>query len=287
MQNTASHSRDRPIPEEDLSLEELRKALRPTYEIVQPLGHGGMGAVFKAWEPARNRQVAIKIIAHAPPDEEPSPGFNLPDGFRQEAQALARLSHPHIVSLYDFGETDTGVLYLVMEFVPGQSLQELLEAGSLPRNRALTWCVQVCGALQHAHDRGLTHRDIKPGNVLINSIGSAKLIDFGLVKSASSALPGSGWHFLSIGTPEYAAPEALENGAFADHRADVFSVGVMLYQLICGKRPLHPYIPPRLRQPDLDPRFDWIVAKAMQCDPEKRYQRIADLRSDLMECMTS
>lgn len=268
-----------------LSVEEVHAALSPAFEVTAMLGRGGLGSVFQAWEPAMNRYVAIKVIAVAKNEAEARAGFTLPQSFQREAEALARLSHPHIVSLYQFGSTPSGVHFLVMEYVPGTCLHRVMQSEQVTPSRFFAWIFQVCSALQHAHGAGIVHRDVKPSNILINSVGAAKLIDFGLAKAVGVEAFDSHWRYQSVGTPDYAAPEALEDGVLADHRADIYSVGVIIYEMLCGKLPQYPYIPPSLLRPDLDPRFDMLLARALQQEPINRYQQIDALKADLREIM--
>jgi serine/threonine protein kinase len=270
-----------------LSLEELRQALAPSFDVTAMLGRGGIGSVFRAWEPSMKRHVAVKVIAVAKDYDEARAGLTLPENFRREAEALSRLTHPHIVSLYQFGKTDCGIHFLVMEYVPGTCLHRVLQNEPVTSTRFFGWVFQVCSALQHAHSMGIVHRDVKPSNILINTVGAAKLIDFGLAKHMGVEAFDSHWRYQSVGTPDYAAPEALEDGAMADHRADIYSVGVIIYEVLCGKRPQYPYIPPSLRRPDLDPRFDQLLARALQQDREHRYQQMDNLKADLREILKS
>lgn len=268
-----------------LDLGELQRSLAPAFEIKAMLGRGGVGSVFQAWEPAMNRYVAVKVIAVAKNHAEARAGLTLPQSFQREANALASLSHPHIVSLYQFGSTANGIHFLVMEYVPGTCLHRVLQSEAVTPERYFAWIFQICSALQHAHAAGIIHRDIKPSNILINSVGAAKLIDFGLAKTMGVEDFDSQWRYQSVGTPDYAAPEALADGALADHRADIYSVGVIIYEMLCGKLPHYPYIPPSLLRPDLDPRFDLLLARSLQQDPNYRYQQIDALKTDLREIM--
>ena len=268
-----------------LSLEELHGALAPSFEVKSMLGRGGLGSVFQAWEPAMNRHVAIKVVAVAKDFAEARAGLTLPESFQREAEALVRLSHPHVVALYQYGRTPGGIHFLVMEYVPGTCLHRILQNESVSPSRFFAWIFQICSALQHAHSAGIVHRDVKPSNILINTVGAAKLIDFGLAKNVGVEAFDSHWRYQSVGTPDYAAPEALEDGALADHRADIYSVGVIIYQMLCGKLPQYPYIPPTLLRPDIDPRFDQLLARALQQYPEYRYQQMEELKADLREIM--
>lgn len=276
-----------PAPLPTWSVEELGARLAPAFEVTAVLGRGGLSSVYQAWQPSMNRNVAIKVVAVAKDELEARAGFTLPQNFQREAEALARLSHPHIVSLYEFGSTSCGIHFLAMEYVPGTCLHRILHSEQVPPNRFFPWIFQVCSALQHAHTAGIVHRDVKPSNILINSIGAAKLIDFGLAKAVGVESFDSNWRYQSVGTPDYAAPEALADGALADHRADIYSVGVILYEILCGRLPQYPYIPPSLLRPEMGQRFDFLLARALQKDPQTRYQQIDELKADLREIMKS
>ena len=165
------------------TIEEMNAAL-PQYQFVELIGVGGMGAVYKALQPKLNRHVAIKILPPIPDDEL---GFT--ERFEREAQSMAQLSHPHIVSVFDFGETADDQLYFVMEFIEGADLHHLITEGDLTLDHFYGWIPQVCDAIQYAHDHGIVHRDIKPANILINKEGRVKIADFGLAKLVDADQP--------------------------------------------------------------------------------------------------
>src|ERR1043165_9138349 len=219
----------------------------PQLEIIERLGGGGMGVVYKARQPRLNRLVALKILA---PEREKDPAFA--GRFEKEAQALARLSHPNIVTIHDFGEAG-GMYYLLMEFVDGVTLRQLLNASRVSPREALAIVPQICDALQFAHDHGIVHRDIKPENILLNRLGRVKVADFGVarlmgiegeVPAAESSQAGSASVSLTeagkvMGTPQYMAPEQVAHPAEVDHRADIYSLGVVFYQMLTGELPGH------------------------------------------------
>src|SRR5690349_15935904 len=193
------------------TVEELR-GLLPQLEVLELLGQGGMGAVYKARQPALDRLVALKIL---PPEVGRDPAFA--ERFAREARALARLSHPHIVTVYDFGQAD-GLYYLLMEYVDGVNLRQLLRAGQLQPAEALKIVPQLCEALQFAHDEGVVHRDIKPENILLDRKGRVKIADFGLAKllgrkPADFTLTAAEQ---VMGTPHYMAPEQMERPLAVD-----------------------------------------------------------------------
>ena len=244
-----------------------------------------MGAVYRGKQKALDRTVAIKILPPEVDDEDAS----YTERFKNEAKIMAKLEHPAIVPVYDFGETSEGQLYFVMSFINGTDVHQMVQSqGRLPPEHALAITAHVCDALRYAHEHGVIHRDIKPSNVLINMEGQVKVADFGLAKaddpSQSSGLTKTG---LAMGTPDYVAPETLTLGMTVDGRADLYAVGVMLYQMLTGNVPRGAFKPASMMIPGLDPRFDAIVTKAMQTDRDDRYPTAADLRRDLDVILTT
>ena len=263
--------------------EELQKLL-PQYEITSQLGRGGMGAVYKGRQISLDRSVAIKILSNALDEADAS----FAERFKNEARSMAKLAHPGIVGVYDFGETEGGLLYIVMEFIEGTDVSKMIaEQGRLPTAHALAITAHVCDALQFAHDRNIIHRDIKPANIMVGYDGVVKVADFGLAKTtAGGEAAGLTQSGMALGTLHYMAPEALMLGSSADHRADIYAVGVMLYQMLVGKVPHGMFELPSKQVADLDSRYDDIIAKAMKEDRELRYQQIAELRLDLDGILT-
>ena len=259
------------------SAAELQRSF-PQYEIRGMLGHGGMGAVYKGWQRSLDRIVAIKILPASVADD----GMNYAERFKQEARAMAKFRHPGIVAVYDAGETLNGLLYFVMEYVEGTDVAQLItEYGRLPVAQALRIARRVCEALSYAHSQGVVHRDIKPSNVMIEADGSVKVADFGLAKLAGSEASQHTTSNVAIGTPDFMPPEALDGKGHVDHRADLYAVGGTLYQMLTGRAPHGRFDPPSTFVPRLDPRFDRIVDKAMQSDPERRYASAAEMGADL------
>ncbi len=259
---------DHPAPASPpLTPEELGEKF-PGYEILQCLGRGGMGVVYKARQKSLNRIVAIKILA---PERGGETRFA--ERFAREAELLARLNHPHIVTIHDFGETG-GLFYLVMEFVDGVNLRDLLRDGKLEPGQALAIVPPICDALQYAHDKGIVHRDIKPENLLLDRDGRIKIADFGI-----ASLMGAAGEI--AGTPPYMAPE--QNGRSADHRADIYALGVVLYEMLTGERPEKELIAPS-RKVQIDVRLDEVVLRALEQDPERRYQTAGEFKT-LVETM--
>lgn len=264
------------------TVEELNESL-PQFEFVELLGQGGMGAVYKARQPRLDRYVAIKLLpAFAGVDEH-----NFGERFEREARAMAKMNHPNIVTVHDFGETDGGHRYIVMEFVDGYDLHHAIQSGELTSKHVLAWIPPICKALDYAHEHGLVHRDIKPANILISKEGEVKVGDFGLAKLVGRKHETSITRTqVSMGTPDYAAPEALEEGGVVDRRADIYSMGVLFYELLTGKVPRGAWKPPSAYT-DIDTRLDQIIIKAMQPDPEHRYQTVAQLSNSLNEVRKS
>ena len=273
-------------------------SLFPQLEILECLGRGGMGVVYKARQPRLNRLVALKILAR---DKEQDAQFA--ERFTREAQALARLSHPNIVTVHDFGQVgqasslppsakqnekpETGKMpvplcYLVMEFVDGLSLRQLLQTGKMKPEQALTIVPKICEALQYAHEQGIVHRDIKPENILLDKQGRVKIADFGIAKMVGVE---AGQQTLTgakdvMGTPHYMAPEQIEKPQTVDHRADIYSLGVVFYEMLTGELPLGKFAPPSAKV-QIDVRLDEVVLRALEKEPERRYQQVSEVKTQL------
>lgn len=207
-------------------------ALFPRWRILGLLGRGGMGAVYHAHQPDIDREVAVKLLPIETSGDEA-----FVQRFQREARTLAKLRHPGIVALHEFGTTPAGHLYFVMEYVDGLTLADKI--GRLSPAEALEIIRQCCEALCHAHSLGIVHRDLKPSNILIDTTGQVKVADFGLAKwqqTAAEAMTLSRTGMF-LGTPDYAAPEQVRDAAHADHRADIYSLGVLFYEMLTGERP--------------------------------------------------
>jgi hypothetical protein len=257
------------------------------YRIVSKLGEGGMATVFKAFQSNMEREVAVKVL---PKELAQDPTFT--GRFRQEAMLLAKLQHPHILSVFDFGEAD-GYTYLVMPFIRGGTLAGLLSGQPMPMERVVTIFNQLGSALDYAHTRGLIHRDIKPSNVLLDEQGNCLLSDFGIAKmvegTAGFTLTGS-----VVGTPDYMSPEQ-GRGEKLTHRSDIYSLGVVLYELATGRVPFKAETPiaviikhiqdplpiPRTINPDLSVTVERVILKALAKNPEDRYSSAGGLASAL------
>jgi len=330
---------------ESLDLEAIRNAF-PQLEILEPIGRGGMGSVFKARQPKLDRFVALKILAA---DLETRPSFA--ERFAQEGKLLARLNHPNIVAVYDFGQSD-GFYYLILEYVDGVNLRQALREERFTPEQAIAIVPKICDALQYAHDEGVLHRDIKPENILLDTKGRIKIADFGIGKfkdqraqtqragsgavlRATSGLngqrdgngetselngqnalhgscadanlhgscadanqPGSFAEYRStsgslsgslekltqtgqiLGTPSYMAPEQLNDPNRVDHRADIYSLGVVFYELLTGELPRGRFPLPSEKTP-VGADIDSIVLKAMHTEREKRQQSAEEMKSEI------
>lgn len=246
--------------------------LLPQYEIDSMIGRGGMGAVYRGKQTSLDRSVAIKLLPSEMAADEEFVGR-----FQREARTLAKLQHPGIVAVYDFGQTTEGHLYFVMEYVDGVDLACVIYGDGMNPLQALDLCSQICDALQYAHEMGVMHRDIKPANVLLTKSGKAKLADFGLARPMVED-HGAGFTRTNtvMGTPDYMAPEQLLG--LADHRADLYAVGVMLYEMLTKQKPRGAWEPPSRKVP-VDAQLDQVVIKALQYEREKRYQNATEMKT--------
>ncbi|HOX55778.1 MAG TPA: serine/threonine-protein kinase [Candidatus Paceibacterota bacterium] len=271
-------------------------SLFPQLEILELVGQGGMGAVYKARQKELDRIVALKIL---PPDIGQDPSFA--ERFAREAKALARLNHPGIVTLYEFGRAggDTSretahpqpLYYFLMEFVHGVNLRRVLEAGRMSSREALAIVPQICDALQYAHDQGIIHRDIKPENILLDRQGHVKVADFGLAKlvgtaeaasgEATAISPASTGAGTVMGTPQYMAPEQREHPTEVDHRADIYSLGVVFYQMLTGELPAAGKVEAPSKKVLVDARLDEVVLRTLEQEPERRYQQASRVKEDV------
>ncbi len=271
--------------------------LFPQLEILELLGRGGMGAVYKARQPGLDRFVALKIL---PPEVSSQPAFA--ERFTREARALARLNHPNIVMVYDFGRTVTmpltagspehvtvstnsgGLYYFIMEFVDGANLRQSIRAGTITPTEALAIVPQICAALQFAHDEGVVHRDIKPENVLLDKKGRVKIADFGLAKLTGREGDAASVNLTAadgtMGTLHYMAPEQFSSARSVDHRADIYSLGVTFYEMLTGELPLGRFAPPS-KMVQIDVRLDDVVLRTLAQMPELRYQHVSEVKTDL------
>src|SRR6202051_3625374 len=270
------------------------------YEILSAIGAGGMGEVYRAKDTRLNRIVAIKVLpSHLADSAE------LRERFEREARTIASLNHPHICTLYDIGHQD-GTDFLVMEFLEGETLAQRLVKGPLPLDRALQYAIEISDALDKAHRKGITHRDLKPGNIMLTKSGT-KLLDFGLAKlkqevdpanvqlsqlpTAKDPLTAQG---IIVGTLQYMAPEQLE-GKEVDARTDIFAFGAVVYEMATGKRAFEGKSqasvigailkddPPLMSslQPMTPPALDRVVKTCLAKEPDQRWQSANDLANEV------
>ncbi len=249
------------------------EALFPDLEIISMLGRGGMGLVYKARQLDLDRVIALKIL-----DPELGKQAAFQERFLQEARAMARLEHPNIVRLLDYGQRGA-LYYLFLEYVDGADLRGLLNSDTLQPRRALTIVPQICDALGYAHDMGIVHRDIKPENILIDSTGRIRITDFGLAKLVTEEdtrlrLTATGTF---MGTPYYVAPEQVGAPQEVDQRADIYSLGVVFYELLTGDLPLGNFEPPSAKT-GIRADLDEVVLKSLEQEPRHRFQHASELK---------
>ena len=263
------------------------------YEIVAELGKGAMGVVYRANDPMLNRMVAIKTINTEEAGHEGMAEYEA--RFYTEAKAAGGLNHPNIIIIYDIGKSGH-LVYMAMEYIEGRELRELLAQGQpLPVVQAVDVAAQVAEGLAYAHQHQVVHRDIKPANIMITPDGRAKIADFGIARMRSSETRTQTG--VILGSPKYISPEQVV-GKRADHRSDIFSLGIILYECLTGATPFngeglsalmyqitnHDPAPPSSTNPQVPVMLDYIIAKVLAKAPEARYQSAADFANDLREC---
>lgn len=248
----------------------------PQFEILECIGQGGMGVVYKARQPKLDRLVALKLLPHFAAADA---GFR--ERFTREARLLARLNHPNIVTVFDFGDAG-GFFYLLMEYVDGANLRQAMRAGRFTPAQALEIVPKICDALQYAHSEGVLHRDIKPENILLDLKGRVKIADFGIAKLAGQRESGDTLTATgaAVGTPQYMAPEQLERPREVDHRADIYSLGVVFYEMLTGELPLGRFAPPSAKTP-VDERVDAVVFRTLEKEREKRFQSAGEVKTEV------
>lgn len=285
------------------NIEELA-TLFTQFEILSLIGQGGMGAVYQVRQKDLDRVVALKIL---PPAIGETAGFS--DRFAREAKALARLNHPGIVTIHEFGRSE-GFYFILMEFVDGVNLAQLMQSGRIASREALAIVPQICDALQYAHDQGIVHRDIKPENLLLDRLGRVKVADFGIAKivgpvSSGGVQASACFHSADpqednlkielpayteagkiIGTPQYMAPEQIDHPSDVDHRADIYALGVVFYQMLTGELPGKELQAPS-RKVSIDVRLDEMVLRALDSNPERRYKTADEFRTVVEGMLTS
>ena len=243
----------------------------PQFDFQEFLGRGGMGAVYKARQKALDREVAVKVLAGEWQGRE-----DFAERFHREAKTLAQMSHPNIVTVHDFGEAD-GLYYIVMEHVDGVNLRDLLSDGKLAAEQALAIVAPICEALEYAHAKGVVHRDIKPENLLLDRDGRVKIADFGIASLIGTTTEVSG-------TPSYMAPE--QRSGVVDRRADIYALGVVLYEMLTGERPAKELVPPS-RKVEVDVKIDEIVLRALEKEPEHRFATAKEFRTTVEAAVAS
>ncbi len=264
------------------SLSELNSRF-PQLEITRLIGRGGMGAIYQARQTSLDRDVALKLIA-----KEVSQDPLFVERFEREAKTLAKLSHPNIVTIYDFGYTADGVAYLVMEFVDGINLREAMKSRSIGPEDALDVVATICRALEFAHSRGVIHRDIKPENILLGEDGCLKVVDFGIAKIVDDSVrtPTLTATRQVLGSLHYLAPEQLESPDQVDHRVDLYALGVVFYELLTGELPLGRYEAPSALYNRADNRVDQVVLKSLSRKPGSRFQTAKEFGTEIQRLQT-
>lgn len=245
--------------------------LFPGYDIEGLIACGGMGAVYKAVQRSLERPVAIKILP-----QEFTLDREFQANFVAEAKAMARLNHPNLISVYDFGDAG-GMLFIIMEFVQGHSLHHAAHGTAIDPTEVIRLISGVCHGLAHAHENGIMHRDIKPANILLDHNANPKIGDFGLARPTDHKVQAGEDIF---GTPHYTAPEVVHAPTTVDHRADIFSVGVMLHELLTGRLPADDPRPASLISL-CDSRFDAIIRRATAPNPKERYSSALEMVREL------
>ncbi|MGI9244958.1 MAG: serine/threonine-protein kinase, partial [Verrucomicrobiales bacterium] len=257
------------------SVEQIAGAF-PELEVLGLIGRGGMGAVYHARQPKLDRDLALKVLL---PDLGADPAFE--ERFSREARALAKLNHPNIVGVYDFGDRD-GLFYLTMEYVDGVNLRQAMAAGRFTPEQAVAVIPGICDALQEAHGRGILHRDIKPENILLDRDGKVKIVDFGIARMVGDGgqdftLTQSG---AVIGSRQYMAPEQLEGSSSIDQRADIYSLGVVFYEMLTGELPIGRFLPPSEKSATTK-YIDEVVMRSLEKELERRFQSVGDVKTEV------
>ena len=262
------------------------------YKVLGELGRGAMGVVYKANDPNLDRVVALKTIIL---DKDADGRAEYQKRFMLEAKAAGKLNHPNIVTTFDFGEAD-GAAYLAMELLEGTDLRKRVQQGPIPALEAVEIACQVAEGLAYAHHRGVVHRDIKPGNIMLPDRGAAKIMDFGLARMRVADHKTSTG--IVLGTPRYMSPEQI-TGQPVDHRSDIFSLGIVVWEMLTGKRlfagteiqqvshsiAYDEHVPPTRLNPELPAMLDFVVARALKKDPAVRYQDADEMAADLHTCL--
>ncbi len=252
------------------------------YTLEAPIGSGGMGVVYRALQPSLSRPVALKVL---PPELASDPQFV--ERFHREALALGSLSHPRIVSVIDRG-VEEGMAFLAMELVEGEGLRQRMQRGAVTPKEAVRIALQVCEGLSYAHGKGVVHRDIKPENLLMDRSGNVKIADFGLARIVRGDTRESlrlTMSNMALGTPFYMAPEQMEGSGAVDGRADLYALGVVLYEALTGGLPIGRFETPREKFRDVDARLDALVLRLLEKNPARRPASADETASALREVL--
>lgn len=245
-------------------------ALLPEFEFLNVIGIGGMSVVYRVRRVADGEVFAIKVMAPLYEGQEDEA-----QRFVTEAKTMLALHHPNIVAVHDYGQTSEGHLWLLMEYVDGVDMHRTIRAGGITPQNAYTLVLQLCQAVQYAHDHGVVHRDIKPANVLISRDGRVKFTDFGVAKPLEELAAGGDDGY---GTPGYAAPERYAKGAAVDHRADVYSLGIVIHEMLSGETPRQAAMHGHAKLPA---PFIGVFSKCLMADPARRYQSAREVGAAL------
>ena len=278
-----------PSTKTDLS-ERTRQLLSLRYDLLDKLGSGGMGIVYKARDRETGEIIALKVLKSTLTDDP-----TLMERFRNELRLARRITHHNVCRIYDFNRVDDSA-FISMEFVDGSSLRELLNPGKLEVPKVLDIARQICAGLGEAHSQGIIHRDLKPENVMLDRLGDVKLMDFGIARSLDTRSTATGSF---LGTPAYMAPEQAE-GKPADRRSDIYSLGLVLYEMCAGQAAFSGDTPlavalkqiretppsPRVLQPDLPAQVEYVILKCLCKDPAKRFQAVEEVEAALAEGAT-
>ncbi len=250
------------------------------YQFDLQIGQGGMGAVYRGQHLKLGRPIAIKIL-----HQHHGTDYAYAERFRREAQAMAQMNHPNIVSVYDFGLVGE-YLYYVMEFIQGIDLHQSICHGTTPPAKAIEILVKVCDALTYAHSQSIVHRDIKPANILLAEDGRIKVADFGLAKRFDSQMTMLTQTNMAMGTPDYAAPEQYDTKAEIDPRADIYALGVVFYQMLTGLLPRGSWHPPSAIV-GCDTRIDAVILRALKPERDQRQHSAAEFKNELLAILTA
>ncbi len=244
------------------------------------IGQGGMGAVYKGHQTKLGRPVAIKVL-----HRDFGLDYDYPERFKREAMSMAQMNHPNIVGIHDFGFLGHDYLYFVMEFVEGTDCHQIMAEGKMTPDLALRIVLPLCDALEYAHTKGIVHRDVKPANIMLSHDGRVKVMDFGLAKKIDASASFITRSQLALGTPDYAAPEQYDAVPDIDHRADVYSLGVVFYQMLTGVVPRGVWQLPSVKA-GTDPRLDGIVVRALMPDRNQRFQSVTEFKQAIYMVLT-